>query len=189
MTTVRDTANAARLWEEYKLLQDKVDKIGAFRFTVKAWVVPSLGAFIAALYGAKIPSVFALLGLLFVAAFYFLEKQQHAHQRAFIHRLRVIESFLKRPHPSGEPQAFGPITHASKRTQPRTPIEAIEIMNRSLERSRDPVDWIVSRANEVFYFLATAFVVVFAFCAPDPSPAATSGPTGSLERAVDAGRP
>jgi len=28
-----------RLMDEYKILQDKIDKIGAFRFTIKGWSI------------------------------------------------------------------------------------------------------------------------------------------------------
>src|SRR5690348_4567833 len=37
-----------RVADEYKMLQDKIDKIGAFRFTIKGWAVAIVGAVSAA---------------------------------------------------------------------------------------------------------------------------------------------
>lgn len=32
-----------RIADEYKLLQDKMDKIGTFRFTIKGWAIAGIG--------------------------------------------------------------------------------------------------------------------------------------------------
>jgi hypothetical protein len=43
------------MMDEYKILQDKIDKIGGFRFTVKGWSVTITTAALAAAGAAKIP--------------------------------------------------------------------------------------------------------------------------------------
>jgi hypothetical protein len=63
-------------WDEYKLLQDKIDKIGTFKFQVKGW---SATLILAAIVGGKAASVpwYAFLPLLgVVAVFWLLEENQ-----------------------------------------------------------------------------------------------------------------
>ncbi|MDP8983318.1 MAG: hypothetical protein M3O35_22310 [Acidobacteriota bacterium] len=62
-----------RLTDEYKILQDKVDKIGAFRFTIKGWSVTAVIAASAAAGSAKsLTTVFTIsLGLAFMVFFFF----------------------------------------------------------------------------------------------------------------------
>jgi hypothetical protein len=63
-----------RLTDEYKILQDKIDKIGAFRFTIKGW---SVTAMVAATAGASAAGRLLLvatisLGLAAMLVFFFL---------------------------------------------------------------------------------------------------------------------
>ena len=43
-----DGAYRGRLAEEYKILQEKMDKIGGFRITIKGWSATAVGAITAA---------------------------------------------------------------------------------------------------------------------------------------------
>lgn len=83
-------------WEEYKILQDKIDKIGAFRFQVRGWVVTLITA---ALVAGPVPQgvtgpVLALVpfgGLLLVFVFWCLEVEQSRNQNLLFARVRQIE--------------------------------------------------------------------------------------------------
>ena len=66
-----------QLSSEYKILQDKIDKIGAFRFTVKGWSVTLVIASIFATAGDEDVNPLVLLFLLvFVVLFNRLERKQ-----------------------------------------------------------------------------------------------------------------
>src|SRR6266849_962940 len=88
-----------RLADEYKILQDKIDKIGAFRFTIKGWSVTVVIAAGAA--GANTQSLLAALTLSVGAAvmlwfFFQLELEQVRLSRLFGYRAgRLEEAFRK----------------------------------------------------------------------------------------------
>lgn len=87
-----------RLAEEYKILQDKIDKIGAFRFTIKGW---SITVIIAALFaGSATDSISAplLVVCLFVVLtlFFFAEKKQTDLSHYFGERAISIEVVISR---------------------------------------------------------------------------------------------
>lgn len=83
-----------RLADEYKMLQDKIDKIGGFRFTIKGWSVTAVIAASAA--GASAKSLLSVLtlsaGLAFMLYFFFrFELEQVKLSRLFGDRLRKLE--------------------------------------------------------------------------------------------------
>jgi hypothetical protein len=83
-----------RLIDEYKILQDKIDKIGNFRFTIKGWSVTALIAAAAAGGTAKNPetAVGISVGLAFMLGFFFrFELQQVRLSRLFGARARQLE--------------------------------------------------------------------------------------------------
>ena len=49
--------------DEYKILQDKIDKIGGFRFTIKGWSVTAVVAATAAASATKSPLAAGTVGL------------------------------------------------------------------------------------------------------------------------------
>jgi hypothetical protein len=66
-----------RLSDEYKILQDKIDKIGAFRFTVKGWSITAVIAAAAAASGKSLPTVCIIsVGLVLMLVFFFLLEQE-----------------------------------------------------------------------------------------------------------------
>lgn len=85
-----------RLMDEYKILQDKIDKIGAFRFTVKGWSVTITTAALAAAGAAKIPFYLPPLLVLLVVVFFLLEHEQLELSLRFGRRAREIEEALHR---------------------------------------------------------------------------------------------
>jgi len=84
-----------RLLDEYKILQDKLDKIGEFRFTIKGWSVTVTLAALAAATAANAASV-ALLPLLLAMAFFMLERKQHELSEAYARRAVEIEAAMMR---------------------------------------------------------------------------------------------
>jgi hypothetical protein len=75
-----------RLTDEYKILQDKIDKIGAFRFTIEGWAVAAVGAAVAAASATKSLAVasFVSSGLAILVVFFFnFEVEQVRLSRLF----------------------------------------------------------------------------------------------------------
>jgi len=88
-----------RLADEYKMLQDKIDKIGGFRFTIKGWSVTAVIAASAAGGAAKslMTVVTVSTGLAFMLYFFFLfELEQVKLSRLFGERLRKLEESFRR---------------------------------------------------------------------------------------------
>jgi hypothetical protein len=89
---------ASRLMDEYKIIQDKIDKIGAFRFTIKGW---SITVIIASIFAGNATSVgprwlwgISLVG--FLGGFFLYERQQTNIGYRLGNRSIVIESVLSR---------------------------------------------------------------------------------------------
>jgi hypothetical protein len=75
-----------RLTDEYRILQDKIDKIGAFRFTIKGWAVAAVGAATAGASATKSLAVasFVSSGLAILVVFFFkFEVEQVRLSRLF----------------------------------------------------------------------------------------------------------
>ena len=82
------------LWDEYKVLQEKLDKIGDYRFRVKTWFVTVLAGLLFA--GSAVGSNWAtaVAALLVTLAFVIME-YHHVHwQRALQGRAYDIEQLL-----------------------------------------------------------------------------------------------
>jgi hypothetical protein len=87
-----------RLSDEYKILQDKIDKIGGFRFTIKGWSITAVvaGIGIGGKSGLATACVVAL-GLVVMLFFFFsLEHEQVKQSRLFGNRARQIEDAFRR---------------------------------------------------------------------------------------------
>ena len=91
-----ETEFVNKLENEYKILQDKIDKIGAFRFTIKGWSVTVILA--AAFAGAstlKVPAWLWLISLFcFLISFFCFELEQTKLRRKFGLRCISIESAI-----------------------------------------------------------------------------------------------
>jgi hypothetical protein len=89
----------SRLTDEYKILQDKIDKIGAFRFTIKGWSVTAVVAASAAGAASKSLSTVLTLsvGLIVMIIFFFLlEYEQVILSRLYAARAGSIEDAFRR---------------------------------------------------------------------------------------------
>lgn len=86
-----------QLSSEYKILQDKIDKIGAFKFTIRGWSVTIVVASCIGATTARLPSPFLLLGLIvFVLVFGRMERIQTGYRETFAHRCAEIERWIWR---------------------------------------------------------------------------------------------
>jgi hypothetical protein len=87
-----------RLADEYKILQDKIDKIGGFRFTIKGWSVTAVIAASAAGSASRNPLTVTTvsLGLAFMLWFFFrFELEQVKLSRLFGDRVRALEETFR----------------------------------------------------------------------------------------------
>ncbi len=93
-----ETEFVDKLENEYKILQDKIDKIGAFRFTIKGWsITVILAAAFASASTAKIPAWLWLVSLFgFLALFFLFELEQTTLRHKFGQRCILIESAITR---------------------------------------------------------------------------------------------
>jgi hypothetical protein len=96
--TPEEESLVSRLAEEYKILQDKIDKIGAFRFTIKGW---SITAVIGALFAGSAtsslsPYVWLVSLTLLIVGFCYFEMQQVNLSRHFGRRAITIENVISR---------------------------------------------------------------------------------------------
>jgi hypothetical protein len=90
-----------RLSSEYSIVQDKIDKIGAFRFTIRGWTVTLITATMLAVASAKLLSPYSLLFLLPpLLMFWSIEKKQNRNQQIFEDRAFDIEAELRRLRPA-----------------------------------------------------------------------------------------
>jgi hypothetical protein len=95
LTTI-ETEFVDKLENEYKILQDKIDKIGAFRFTIKGWsITVILASAFASASAVKIPAWLWLVSLLgFLVLFFLFELEQTKLRHKFGRRCILIESAI-----------------------------------------------------------------------------------------------
>ena len=96
--TQLETEFVVRLSDEYKILQDKIDKIGAFRFTIKGWsITVILAAVFASTATDAMPAWLLFIALFaFLALFFLYEKQQTNLRYKFGQRCLQIEAVVSR---------------------------------------------------------------------------------------------
>jgi hypothetical protein len=89
---------ASRLMDEYKILQDKIDKIGAFRFTIKGWSITVILASIFAGAATNIVPRWLWAGVLtvFIGGFFWFEMVQTNLRGHLTRRVIAIEDVLSR---------------------------------------------------------------------------------------------
>ena len=97
------------LFDEYKLLQDKIDRIGSFRVTIKGWAVTAWTAVVVAVSTSKgfSPKTGAEAIDTLLLFFFILEASQVRYEWRYSNRVRLIEAeFDKRRRSSGRSNAF-----------------------------------------------------------------------------------
>lgn len=134
-----------RRWEEYKLLQAKVDGIGTFKFQIRGWAITLMVAFLVSGIAAKIPAVAFLSGLIVIGLFYLLDSNQQVWGTAYINRLRYLETLLvKGSHESRRSRSPGIVL--------ATGIEALEARSRFRK-------FLLSRETMLFYLFLTVLIL------------------------------
>lgn len=97
MLTDEDKLLVDQLTSEYQIIQDKIDKIGSFRFTVRGWSVTLvIGSIFAAGSDKEVSPFLVLLLIVFVLMFYFSERKQNRFEYVFGDRAFRIERDLRR---------------------------------------------------------------------------------------------
>ena len=91
-----ETVFIDKLENEYKILQDKIDKIGAFRFTIKGWsITVILASAFASASTVQIPAWLWLVSLWgFLVLFFWFELEQTTLRHKFGQRCILIESAI-----------------------------------------------------------------------------------------------
>ncbi len=84
--------------KEYSIVQDKLDKIGEFKFKIRGWSITIQAALVVALFTKEIPSASALIWLLLLIplVFHFLELQQEQIGMALMARALNLEKAIDR---------------------------------------------------------------------------------------------
>jgi len=86
-----------RLESEYRIVQDKIDKIGGFRFTIRGWTVTLVTGAVLAVASTKYLSPLALLFLfVLLAVFAAIERRQNRNQQVLEDRAFEIEVEFRR---------------------------------------------------------------------------------------------
>lgn len=162
-----DTIESA--WQEYKVLQDKVDRIADFRFRIKGWMVTIVLAISFGGYATGGLAPIAYVGLAFVVlVFYMFEQSQAAWHNAFIGRLLKLEkeiAFLEARDAMTSPEfgslrrrigpALGPAISQEKRR-----ILSIKLIGPSRH-------FLISHSHGLFYIctlLVVAFMSLLSWC-------------------------
>jgi hypothetical protein len=79
-----------QLTGEYRIIQDKIDKIAGFRFTIRGWSVTLVVTFAFGANTLKLPPYWILSALLPLAAFLLMERsQQRNHDTLCIRAVRI----------------------------------------------------------------------------------------------------
>jgi hypothetical protein len=141
----------ARLANEYKIVQDKIDKIGAFRFTVRGWTVTLLTGAILGIFSTKLSSPYIPLFLLIpLWVFASIEAKQNRNQQVLEDRAYDIEAELRR------------LLAMSVETR-SSPIES-PIIAHSLKEARRPqvgvIRDFISDADQRFYWILSILVLL-----------------------------
>jgi len=78
-------------WDEYSMLQNKIDKIGEFRFKIKNWAVTIMVAAVFGGLASNVPQFYYLFILPVIFAFQNFENYQKRLLRSFSTRIQEIE--------------------------------------------------------------------------------------------------
>ena len=150
------TDEPKRLWDEYKLIQEKIDKIGEFQFKVKGWSATLLGAFV---YGGFKTSQLgiALVGGLGIAfLFHITEKRQRAFSKALGERALELERAFQSFPPVSNSRLWDAVVQRTPQMR-HTPAVARALARTGLS------GWWVTHSNEVFYWLQYALLMTLLF--------------------------
>lgn len=165
------------LWEEYRHLQDRIDRIGDFKFRVRGWLITLLAALGAVVWKGGEAQQWPLLwvGLPTTAVFFILEWQQQRYQEAYLQRTRAIEDVLRvkraplfvaraPPTPSSRPGKWRlrAWRWLGRRGPPRRdPRSAYEAHLDQLARWPRPLRWILKKDHVAWVFYGAQVLLLF----------------------------
>jgi hypothetical protein len=84
------------LWEEFKLVQDKIDRIGDFHFRIRTWAITLVSAMVVGGFANKIGWYLYLISCLPVLSFHLIDRAQTGWQSALVGRAATLETVLRR---------------------------------------------------------------------------------------------
>jgi hypothetical protein len=170
--------NTDWLLEEYKILQAKIDKIGEHQFKVRSWSAALVTALLASSFARHIPHYIPLLALLIIAAFQLTETRQNRIGEALGKRAYLIERGLRMlSRPTGtamtsEQERWRTVVlrYRELRNVPGiaralgTPRFSMSL-EQALEAETPAAlaDWLVARADVLFYAIQYAIVIIVTF--------------------------
>lgn len=93
-----DEQTARLLWDEFKLIQDKIDRIGDFHFRVRTWAITLSTALVAGGLAKSVSWYTYLLALPLISTFHLIDRTQSYWEEAMVGRAAVIERMLRRSH-------------------------------------------------------------------------------------------
>ena len=146
------------LFDEFALIQGKIDKVGDFLFKVKAWSISLTTAVLIGGASEKIPWYVVLLGLLAIGGFWLLEVHQTVWKKAFQDRCRAIDEELRRIAIRSSPHNAVTWAKAAGKGPPQSLVHAIDLASRENRCCR----WLILHASGAFYLLQVFLVLATA---------------------------
>jgi hypothetical protein len=155
-----------QLEAEYKLIQDKIDGIGEFKFKVRGWLVTILAALLAALATDKVPIPFNFFVIVIPIIFHLLEREQAEIQSVLSERAKIIEkviSSLRFPKDSS-PARMASLERALLRELGSSPRVAVLLHNgarRNIKQiARGMLNFNTNKIYHILYGLTVVIIVI-----------------------------
>ena len=151
-------------FEEYRIIQSKIDKIAEFKFKVRGWSITLQTAILAGLFSGSIRTCFYPIAFLVPLIFHFLEQQQEELSKALSRRAVNLEYLIDR-------LSFDRCeSERKKTTRDRDALEKVEGAPRIgvtlSNTARQKICYIVRnmlplKTNIFYYFQYIVFVLAF----------------------------
>ena len=149
------------VWEEYKILQSKIDKASDYRFTVRGWSATIILGLLLGSSAADAPKYVLLFPLPIIFLFFLMEEQQNTVQNTLQKRALSLERILQKEGKTYiDPNRFA---------EPIGPVPGIATaLNRAGRSASGRKRW-AQRSAKLFYsiqFFLVIAAIVLAFLLP-----------------------
>ncbi len=84
------------VFDEFKLAQDKIDRIGEFLFKIRAWAITGNSGLIVGVMSDKLSALGLVVGIVATFAFWYLERHQRYLRDGYSDRAMVLEAALSK---------------------------------------------------------------------------------------------
>lgn len=128
--------------DEYKILQDKIDKIGDFRFRIKSWTITLFTGFILGILATPLPKIAFLFAFVIVMLFHYFEGYQSIWHKAYSKRIIELENQFRKS-TTGFPKI------------------ALHILKERYQKKRKFTGRLLLRANNIFYVILYIVIILF----------------------------